>query len=125
MDSRLDFQVPAALAFLNSKGQPNTQPLAPLPRSFKRHAPQNPKTKKPKQKPESHPHASKRGKTRRNHSSAQVGGAHLLALMGESVEGLATGVEDDISAVILCVPSPQLAEVAAITGRTGERGTRF
>lgn len=51
--------------------------------------------------------------------------AHLLALMGESAEGLVTGVGDEISAVILCAPSPQLVEVAAITGRAGERGTRF
>lgn len=36
-----------------------------------------------------------------------------------------TGVGDEISAVILCAPSPQLVEVAAITGRTGERGMRF
>lgn len=36
-----------------------------------------------------------------------------------------TGVGDEISAVILCAPSPQLVEVAAITGKTGERGMRF
>lgn len=52
-------------------------------------------------------------------------GTHLLALIGESAEGLVTGAGDDISAVILCPPSPQLVEVAAITGKTGERGIRF
>lgn len=41
-------------------------------------------------------------------------GAHLFALIGDSAEELATGVDADKSAVILCVPSPQ-AEVAAIT----------
>lgn len=48
--------------------------------------------------------------------------------MGESVEGLATvtGAGVDMSAVILlCAPSPQFVEVAAITGKTGERGVRF
>lgn len=45
--------------------------------------------------------------------------------MGESAEGLVTGAGDEISAVILCAPCPQLVEVAAITGRTGERVTRI
>lgn len=44
--------------------------------------------------------------------------------MGESEEGLATGVGAEISAVMLCASSAHEVEVAAITGGTGERGTR-
>lgn len=50
--------------------------------------------------------------------------AHLFALIGDSLEGLATGVDDDMSAVILCAPSPQLVEVAAITTGTEDPGFR-
>lgn len=49
---------------------------------------------------------------------------HLLALIGESADKFATGVGAEISAVILCAPSPHEVEVAAITGWTGGRGTR-
>lgn len=45
--------------------------------------------------------------------------------MGDSVEGLATGVDDDMSAVILCVPSPQLVEVAAIPNGEARERVRF
>lgn len=48
-------------------------------------------------------------------TTATRGRTHLLALIGDSLDGLATGVDDDMSAVILCVPSPQLVEVAAIS----------
>lgn len=78
------------------------------------------------------PHENTHARTREVYLSVSSAGGdnltkpnllHLLALIGDSVEGLATGVGDDKSAVILCVPSPQLVEVAAIP--SGEARVRF